>query len=141
MNKPQLVDSMSDGMCGYVVMSDGRHEERVRWSVTGKVTSQREAIDVAKHRLRRRRLLEKARKIVREARKSLGHDLMGFSVVDLLCDNMAEISVAEAKSLAAVIDAPASDTMGHTEFAREVLDETLRVRHDPYELDNPDARW
>lgn len=50
---PRMTDSMSDGMCGYVEMTDGERTVRVRWSVTDPngITSQGRAIEEAERRL------------------------------------------------------------------------------------------
>lgn len=59
----RMIDSLSDGMCGFVewekltddgypiYTDEGRTTVRVRWSVSGQIRSQSEANEVAKKRL------------------------------------------------------------------------------------------
>ena len=48
--------------------------------------------------------LDRAMEILAKARADLGHDLKGFSPVDLLLDNMPDISHAEATALVFTVD-------------------------------------
>jgi hypothetical protein len=48
---PRLVDSYSDGMCGWVQYTDGCRTEKVHWSVTSPINSQHAAMDEALRRL------------------------------------------------------------------------------------------
>lgn len=49
----RVVDSYSDGMCGWVEVTDGTNTERVSWAIDRFRDSQSAAIEAAKKNLKR----------------------------------------------------------------------------------------